>query len=270
MATYIKNSEFQGDVIERLGPTVAEIKLKDSWKIGIQLHQTVIAEYQMNEHSLTLNSGGWRTITTKKWLNKAIERYLPSTLNCYVYQEKNKWYVHIGHEFWPGTKDWPFDDEIKIYEDGQVYNFQKSRDAKRIERIEKKIDKFVDGLPENIPLPGPGDCWYCSMRVIDTKEPLGDAAEDTEHLISHMKEKYYPGALILNAVKEKGYHHPGFIIDSANKLPSSPWLRNAIKRALKKYLRVRLVDGRHSSNRAEKERRDMQRNAIEELLKMDW
>jgi hypothetical protein len=58
--------------------------------VAIELHGTnVVVIYPDN--SVMLNSGGWRTHTTKKRINQ----YSPVK----IYQEKYQWYLNDGTEF---------------------------------------------------------------------------------------------------------------------------------------------------------------------------
>lgn len=54
-----------------------------------------------------------------------------------------------------------------------------------------------------------------------------------EHLELHIKEGYYPSALIYNAVKAKGYPHPEVILHMN--------CQTSIKCALRSYLKKRLM-----------------------------
>lgn len=53
---------------------------------AIRLHNTTVVLFSANG-SVTLNSGGWKTVTTKDRMNKAGVR---------VYQEKFVWYIVDG------------------------------------------------------------------------------------------------------------------------------------------------------------------------------
>jgi hypothetical protein len=51
----------------------------------------------------------------------------------------------------------------------------------------------------NVEEPGPGDCWYCSMKDVATGKAMGNG--DVEHLRNHMAERYYVPSLILRAIE---------------------------------------------------------------------
>jgi hypothetical protein len=68
--------------------TYAYIQADDS--VAIELHGTnVVVIYP--DDSVMLNSGGWRTVTTKKRINQ----YSPIK----VYQKNHEWYLQDGAEF---------------------------------------------------------------------------------------------------------------------------------------------------------------------------
>lgn len=58
---------------------------------SVQLYDTIIVDRQPTENCggmvTTLNSGGFHTVTTKKWMNE----YLPGDI--YVHQQDRIWYV---------------------------------------------------------------------------------------------------------------------------------------------------------------------------------
>jgi len=68
--------------------TYAEIGYDDS--VSIRLHGTAVVRFYPNG-TVKLNSGGWRTSTTKDRINK----YSPVK----VYQKKYEWYLQDGAEF---------------------------------------------------------------------------------------------------------------------------------------------------------------------------
>jgi hypothetical protein len=74
--------------------TYAEIEYDDS--VSIRLHGTAVVRFYPNG-TVKLNSGGWRTHTTKKRINQ----YSP----VYVYQKKYEWYLADGT---------PFEDNVLI------------------------------------------------------------------------------------------------------------------------------------------------------------
>lgn len=102
----------------------------------------------------------------------------------------------------------------------------------RIKRFVAKVDKL-----ECLPVPSSGDCWLCCMHDKEGKS-WGEHSGDNEHIVSHVKEGYLHGSLILNSLKAAGYRQPGFIWQMANSDKAqgrkAPYAR--VKRALRRYL----------------------------------
>lgn len=65
--------------------------------IGVRLHNTVVVRIH-SDGTYTLDSGGWRTVTTKARINK----YSPVRIS----QRKHEWYV--------GDEEIPFHDGIRV------------------------------------------------------------------------------------------------------------------------------------------------------------
>lgn len=59
--------------------------------IRVTYHKTVIVKF--NSREIILNSGGWRTATTKRKMNQASEQF---NLGFYVYQRDYIWYIEFN------------------------------------------------------------------------------------------------------------------------------------------------------------------------------
>lgn len=223
----------------------------------IRLHDTDIITFMPNG-KIILNSGGWKTMTTKNRINGFLDG--TDDLSIGISQVKGMWYVEVsrrGAEIesehgckyrpWNVVQSVPFVDGIEIYRGRVLSKYVKKSDA--IEAEKKKLDKMVDkymqavqeAIKEGKTVPDDGDCWYCLMQT-QSGETLGDAFGDHSHIMSHIKEGYVPAALIWNAVKESGYRpefwlHPqlmGSRVDEISKKDSVPM------RAVRKYVKRRL------------------------------
>ena len=151
----------------------------------IRLHNTDIISF-INGKTV-LNSGGWRTITTKERIN----RFLP--YDSFIRQEKSVWYLHCD------LKTYIFEDGITIGKRGKVTGYGK--DVKALYKLNEQIKKYVAGYIKelfagNVPEPSGGDCWFCCMKEAKTGKPVGGS----DHLLEHMKEKYYVPSLLVNAI----------------------------------------------------------------------
>lgn len=180
---------------------------------AVQLHDTDVVTFHQ-DGSVTLDSGGWLTVTTKARMNE----YLGDRGR--VYSDRGKWF------FYPSTRGWGslntedkvrYFDGIRIASDGTILNPPdpklEERKAEAEVKMRKRIDAYVNGymkaLANGMPVPSGGDCWDCSFIVSDGPDkgkPLGDVKSDrNDHLISHLTERYYVPTLLWNAMKERGY-----------------------------------------------------------------
>jgi len=57
--------------------------------IRVTYHDTVVVEITHNR--IVLNTGGWKTVTTKRRMNQASQQY---GLGYHVYQSSHRWYVY--------------------------------------------------------------------------------------------------------------------------------------------------------------------------------
>lgn len=162
--------------------------------IAVKLHGTDVLTFKP-DNSTVYNSGGWRTVTTKSRMNG----YGPD--GFFIWQDKGIW--TLGRVKGPR----------KLYEDGIIVtargkitgggNIQATKAQKRLKkRVDVYCKAFALALVEGkVPAPGAGDCFYCQMKVAETGVPLGDATENHEHLLLHIKENYFVPGLLYNAVQ---------------------------------------------------------------------
>lgn len=209
--------------------------------IVYRLHNTDVVTKHV-DGTFTLNSGGWKTPTTKDRINL----YAPAR----VYSGKGLWYVG-------GYKKPPmlFYDGIRINAEGQDINppVVASSIEKDAKALKAKITKFVRLIDdcETLPTPDSGDCWHCMMfqaeKARDNKPsanqmnpgasgPFGD----TEHLISHMDEGYVHGSLLVNAMRWAGYSDEGISIYYGMAQREGRGNRDTFKRAVRRYLKRKL------------------------------
>ena len=71
-------------------------------KIQVRYHNTTVVDYDVVRGSVILNTGGWKTNTTKTRMNQAANEF---GLHYRVFQEDFAWFVQ-----WQG-KVLPFDDD---------------------------------------------------------------------------------------------------------------------------------------------------------------
>lgn len=62
--------------------------IEDRHGLSVVLHRTVVA--RLSAGTVTLDSGGWRTPTTKTAINNALRQW---GCDCRIWQEKHEWFI---------------------------------------------------------------------------------------------------------------------------------------------------------------------------------
>lgn len=181
-----------------------------SGRRAIRYHDTDVVTWNLNG-TITLNSGGFRTSTTKNRINEYT--------HARISQIDGIWYLGDGSFFYDGTV---------IYPDGKLFSERREPPISENEKIKKQIKKFVSQIDklEKLPIPSPGDCWLCLCESQHPESPC-------DSLRMHLKENYLHGHLILCALKSSGYQD--------HQLPYVWQSKDIVKRALAKHLRKALI-----------------------------
>lgn len=163
--------------------------------IALQLHSTDVVTLHP-DGSITLNSGGWHTVTTK-------DRISPFHR---VSARQGVWYMEDGTLFYDG---------VTIDANGNVLNPRPVTDYElRLKALKKSIKDYAKKFAANtkdIAFPSSGDCWGCAFTATGDApghrtEPMG-----IDHYFQHMEEGYFVPSLLGNAILSKGYGNPEFI-----------------------------------------------------------
>ena len=154
--------------------------------LAMRYHNTEVAQY-WPDGTIRLDSGGWRTSTTKERINWG----LPSGYR--LTQDRGVWYLN----------EEVFQDGITI-RSGEITNAGVSN-PKADRKLKTAVRQYAKLCAEAIPLDQPdgGDCWYCSL-VTEEGETLGDAIKDTDHIDHHIRDGYVVPSLVAQALKQ---HH---------------------------------------------------------------
>lgn len=171
----------------------------DATIYGIKLHNTVIIRYHTNGN-IVIDTDGWKTVTTRDRINY----YTPEWIS--VWQEKFIWYVGFKGKtylFKDGMKFNPLIEEVTL-NDKLIKPYSKE-EVKAQKKLKKQVDDYVKAFIEKfinhkIERPGPGDCFLCSLKEKKSEKSWGDS--DKDHILSHIKEKYYVPSLLNNAIEE--------------------------------------------------------------------
>lgn len=169
-----------------IAPNTVEYSKSDGTRV-IRFHNTDILIFTVSG-TITINSGGWYTLTTKARLNF----FLP--FDMHVTQRKGMWYLHHNGQ------SYIYKDGMRILKSGTVVGAETSARIKKVEKRKKQIKKYVDGymkklLAGKIPTPSGGDCWDCALFAQNRHKTSPD------HLIAHFKERYYVPSLIVRAIE---------------------------------------------------------------------
>lgn len=214
-----------------------------------RLHDTDIVTVPPENDRIILNTGGWFTVTTKDRINRILRDLGAGSIN--VQSERGIWYVSKGFKIripgreneWPENYTWgsktlsAFYDGIAITRKGRVIG-KVLKENKKADRLKKLISGYCRKIAdlETLPEPGPGDCFYCQMREVKSGKPLGEVSGNRDHLLSHIKEGYVHGSLIINAIIARGHRSPAVIWQMGQEKRSRDLITRPVRWYLKKQL----------------------------------
>jgi len=173
------------------------LKRRDPGTITVQLHVTDVVTYQETGDTI-LNSGNWRTGTTKDRINT----YAPAGVR--VWTKDRVWY--LGGHGEQLNLTYVFKDGCVIHADGSISGAYPVENAKAEKKFIRMVTeyalKFAKAFVEGkVGKPGPGDCFYCYMVGVGTDKPLGElTGNQKSHFLLHMEEGYFVPSLLLRAI----------------------------------------------------------------------
>jgi hypothetical protein len=154
----------------------------------------------------------------------------------------------------------PFYDGITVDSEGYTPRIRQvgpspaklRRHEREVVRMQKKIERYIDGyikaLVKGMPMPSGGDCWFCALRT-ESGQTWGDMG-NSAHLLTHMEERYYVPTLAVNALRattkltDTGIYLWLDMNQDTNRMGGKKQGKkpyDSVKRALRKYMRKRLV-----------------------------
>lgn len=209
--------------------------------IGIKLHNTYIIKYHENPHLdcidygdlIELDTGGWKTVTTRDRMNRFCPLHVWTDRGV-MYVSASNWYELRNNSDEPKVyhfKDHMFfkpnDREFYIKKEGQLVKLKpyskkdEQKKRKQLKAIDTFIRNYINKLTSGkMDQPGAGDCFYCQgdSNPNCTIE-FGTLSKDEgykksefpnpDHLIKHMKEKYYVPSIIWSAIRSQCYDSEG-------------------------------------------------------------
>lgn len=181
----------------------------------VRLHHTDILEF--GGKSVTLNTGGWKTVTTKDRLNRFQG-------DVQIYSKRGIWYVSNA------SGEVPYFDGMTI-RNGRLPKGGSS-EASHERALAKSISAYCKKLSllPKLPEPNGGDCWGCAMQDKNGKTFMG-----SDCLREHLREKYIHGSLIVNAMRWAGYQDAAIGMAYQGVFP-----RSSVTSAVRRYFRRNL------------------------------
>ena len=179
---------------------------EDPISLGVKLHATEVVTFHSDGRT-TLNSGGWKTVTTKDRMNQAIRDYHSDT-SWSVWSDRGVWYVGTGNWSAGTNKQWAYADGITLHPDGTVTG--EGEDPKAQAKLRKRAKAYAKAYVKalyagELPSPSGGDCWGCCMVPAAGSTPAPhDGLAGPDHMLSHLDEKYYVPSLVLRALDRFG------------------------------------------------------------------
>jgi hypothetical protein len=206
--------------------------------IAYRLHGTYVVLYHHNG-TVELNSGGWRTVTTKDRINRCFSDYGPTGYR--VYSTNRVWHLYRH-----GERVAEFADGMVIHPDDSITGAMTTADIRKRDASNAKLDKLVRAYIAKL-TPAKivkacnnmaGDCLFCQM------ERGGANVPGTMHLWDHLSERYYMGSLFLNALTHCHYGPalPGLVYMAAKgeMHGNTPHVDATLTRCLARYFRDKL------------------------------
>jgi len=200
--------------------------------IALKLHNTDIVTLYPNG-DMSLNTGGWYTITTKERINRVLPRVFS------LYQDKGRWFLRNRID----NVTYGYMDRMRITSDWDVEGAG-IYDPKADRELKKRVQRYATLCMAHIPLPMPsgGDCWDCALKTQEGVT-LGDTT-GADHLDSHVEEEYIVPSLVWNALKESGYSpEKDAVYSFAFGVPDMEWFSNRgseiVTHSVYKYILLR-------------------------------
>lgn len=149
--------------------------------IAMRLHNTDVVTF-LPGGTLYLNSGGWRTVTTKDRISYAVRI---SSIN-------GMWALPDGSAFYDGMG----------VKNGKAIA-PRPLPLNKKEALDREVRRYISDYAAQVasmPDPSGADCWIC----LGLTHGIGDV----EHILSHIAARYYVPSLLLNAIREHGGNIP--------------------------------------------------------------
>lgn len=215
------------------------LERRDDETIAVRLHQTDVVTYRA-DGSITLDTGGWFTVTTKDRMN----RFTPFGVSS----RRGEWQVASRNpDYDPDTYDPdtnPYWGDTVPYRDGMTWRAghwdgipdAAEVEAERIvrEKLKKDINAFVKSITPQMIVrafdnPG-GDCLLCRFGEDDC-------------LTTHIDEHYFHATLARRAIEDRGYINPDVILSMIYYDAQRDRVSRDLTDGLRRFLKRRCIEG---------------------------
>lgn len=175
---------------------------QEDGSIALKLHATIIVTVQQ-DGKITLNSGGWRTPTTKGRINDALRELLRDNAPG-ISQVDGIWLIYPRGDY---ESKLTFADGMWVLPDGSLAGTGPDlgvlkQGVKLIRAYMKPVAQMI--VEGKFPTPSNGDPWNFLMVSTDGELAMaGPEGETRKWLVDYMKKKYYFGTLLLRAMEKK-------------------------------------------------------------------
>jgi len=209
--------------------------------IAVRLHDTDVVVYHP-DGSITLDTGGWFTVTTKARMNEHSPFGVSSVRGEWQVALRNPAYYAnpwpadaVPEPYWGLTV--PFHNGMTWH--GDHWTGVPEPDEIEAERAARKkltgeINAFVKSItPEQITEAWTntgGDCFICRVG-------------ETSCLLDHVDEHYFHAHLALRAIEAAKFTNPEFIMQMIYADAQYGRVSDTLTRSLRKYLKRNLIEG---------------------------
>lgn len=219
-------------------------------EITVRLHDTDVVVYR-SDGAISLNTGGWFTVTTKARINEFSPFGVSSNRGEWSVTIRNPAYTNDYTDWPPPEPYWidtvPFRDHMTWLNGswtGIPTPDQLDIDRAARKKLHADIKKFVDGItPERIIQAWENTAGDCLLCRAEWAREMGMSGSD-DHLAMHVEEDYFHASLMHLAVKSRNYGNPEFIMQmiyaDAQRGEVS---KHFCKDTLTKFLRKQLTQG---------------------------